>query len=168
MTASGQAGAGGATGTPFQTWDRLDDEALDPPIRPLVRALNATNWVKTVFSCGGHPEEPDSVARGRRQAHVDVVVGDERRWREFASRCRRGAAEGVERLRVRAVRVRVAEGTLGTIPDWLAPALPGRPTRWQYRRLVFEPTPYAIDPDTCRSALDAALAAAVESLASLA
>src|SRR5919206_670256 len=112
MTASGQAGAGGAIGTPFQPWDRLDDEALDPPIRPLVRALNATGWVRTVFSCGGHPEEPDSAARGRRQAHVDVVVADERRWREYAKRCARAAPAAVERLRLRGVRIRVAEGSL--------------------------------------------------------
>ena len=64
---------------------------LDPPVRPLVAALNALPWAHTVFSCAGHPEEPDAGARGRRQAHVDVLVADAARWRAFVRRVRRTA-----------------------------------------------------------------------------
>jgi hypothetical protein len=149
-------------GAPFQSWETLDDAALDPPIRPLVRALNATGWVRTVFSCGGHPEERDSVRTGRRQAHVDVVTSDERRWREFARRCRDQEAAAARKGGRRAVRV--VEGSLGTIPEWLAPALPR--AKWRYRRLVFEPVPYDLTPDICRSVLDAALAVACAALPS--
>lgn len=156
-------------GQPFQPWASLDDILIDAPIRPLVHALNATGWVRTVFSCAGHPEEPHSVAEGRRQAHVDVVTSDPRRWRDFAQRCRRDVPAAVERLSPKdsAVRIRVAEGDLGPIPAWLKPALAGlspATTRWHYRRLVFEPVPYDAPPDLCRQALDAALAVAVLTL----
>ena len=62
----------------FVPWEALPETggALDPPVRPLVAALNAPPWAHTVFSCAGHPEEPDAGARGRRQAHVDVLVAD--------------------------------------------------------------------------------------------
>src|SRR5438045_2201155 len=114
MAAAGMAGAEGATGsaepvcpvsatgsigTPFQPWEALDDAALDAPIRPLVRALNATGWVRTVFSCGGHPEEADSVARGRRQAHVDVVTCDLHRWRIYVQECRQRMPARVDAAR---------------------------------------------------------------------
>jgi hypothetical protein len=153
-------------GQPFQPWESLDDALIDAPIRPLVHALNTTGWARTVFSCAGHPEEPLSVAEGRRQAHVDVVTSDPRRWRDFAQRCRRDVPAAVERLsrKDNVVRIRVAEGDLGPIPAWLKPALAGLSpaiTRWHYRRLVFEPVPYDAPPDACRQALDTALAAAV-------
>src|SRR4051812_33485240 len=89
VAAGNPASASGSIGTPFQPWEALNDEALDTPVRSLVRALNATGWVRTVFSCGGHPEEADSVSRGRRQAHVDVVTCEPARWREYVRACQR-------------------------------------------------------------------------------
>jgi hypothetical protein len=82
----------------FIPWDALAEAVLDPPLRPLVAALNRTSWVRTVFSCAGHPEEPDSVRRGRRQAHLDVLVADPARWRAFVRRVQRDAPAAVERL----------------------------------------------------------------------
>jgi hypothetical protein len=168
VAAAAEAVPAGAVGTPFRRWETLPDDALDAPIRPLVRALNATGWVRTVFSCGGHPEEHDSVARGRRQAHVDVATSDYRRWLQFTSRSESAALAAAARVAAGGARLRVAEDTLGPIPSWLAPILPS-PTppgaRWHYRRLVFEPIPYDLDPTTCRLLLDAALKAAVEALA---
>ncbi len=170
-------------GQPFIPWDALRGERIDAQIRPLVAALNHSGWVRTVFSCAGHPDEPDSLARGRRQAHVDVVVADLRRWRDFVRRCRRAAGQD---LGAPGVRVRCVEGALGPVPDWLRPHLPpdgppvagswwrrllrrfgwGRPAGgWRYRRLVFEPVPYGAPPQATRAALDAALAAAVRALA---
>jgi hypothetical protein len=102
-----------SVGRPFMRWSQLEG-ALDPPVRPLVEALNRTGWSLTVFSCAGHPEEPDSVRKGRRQAHVDVVVSDERRWR--------AAVDAIKR-RTRG-DVRLTEGTLGEPPPWLLPHLP--------------------------------------------
>lgn len=32
--------------------------AIDPEIRPLVDAINATGWMETIQSCAGHPEKP--------------------------------------------------------------------------------------------------------------
>jgi hypothetical protein len=208
---------------PFVPWSALDEAVLDAPVRPLVAALNRTGWARTVFSCGGHPEEPDSVAQGRRQAHVDVVVADLGAWHRFVERCRHEAPAAVQRQAPAGVRLRVAEGSLGPLPAWLraalaaeagaerpppepyppgqmhaehAPRLPvaapwwwdraalllarrlarllrrhsssrdGPPERrWRFRRLVFEPVPYDAEPAACRRALDAALAAAVASLA---
>jgi hypothetical protein len=141
-----------AIGQPFVPWERLAG-TLDPPIEPLVAAINRTGWALTVFSCAGHPEEPDSVARQRRQAHVDVVVSDEQRWRRFVDATRRRAPHGV----------RVTEGPLGDVPAWLAPHLPPR-TTWRYRRLVLEPRPYDGPDPAMRLALDQALAAAVAAL----
>ena len=66
-------------------------DALDPPIRPLVAAINANGWARTVFSCAGHPEEPDAVTTGRRQAHVDVIVRDARAWKAWTRAVRREA-----------------------------------------------------------------------------
>lgn len=200
-------------------WDALDEALLDAPVRLLVAALNRTGWARTVFSCGGHPEEPDSVAQGRRQAHIDVVVADLNAWRRFVERCQREAPAAVQRQAPAGVRLRVAEGSLGPLPAWLRDALaaeagaerlppepyppgqtharaepaPGQPTaarswwarvaclvehwlarpasrraesrEWRFRRLVFEPVPYDAEPAACRRALDAALAAAVASLA---
>lgn len=137
----------------FLPWNSLPDEALDPPIAPLVRALNQTTWACTIFSCAGHPEEPDSVKTGRRQAHIDLVISDDPRWRTFVAAVKR-ATHGV----------RVAEGSLGPLPTWLTPQLP--PTnRWTYRRLVVEPTSYDLPPNECRRILDAALATALDALA---
>ena len=139
---------------PFVPWQTLAEEPqtiLEAPIRPLVEALNRTGWARTVFSCAGHPEEPDSVARGRRQAHVDLLVGDAARWRRFSARAR---ALGHRRLRV-------TEGSLGAVPEWLAPHAP---PNWEYRRLVFEPVPYDMPPAPCRDVLDASLAAALGAL----
>jgi hypothetical protein len=78
----------------FLPWDRLE-ESVDPPILPLVNALNATGWARTVFSCAGHPEEPSSVATGRRQAHVDLVVSDPSLWQAVVSAMRRAKPRGV-------------------------------------------------------------------------
>jgi hypothetical protein len=156
-----------AIGTPFLDWAALPDGALDAPIRPLVRALNDTGWVRTVFSCSGHPEESDSVARGRRQAHVDVATRDLRRWLQFYSRCESAALTAVRDLAAAGARLRVAEDTLGPLPPWLATALPSPPppaSLWHYRRLVFEPIPYDLDPNACRLLLDASLTAALEAL----
>ena len=158
----------GAIGTPFLRWESLPDDALDASIRPLVRALNETGWVRTVFSCGGHPEEHDSVARGRRQAHVDVATSDLRRWLHFTSRSESAALAAAARVAAGGARLRVAEDTLGSLPSWLVSALPPPippGARWHYRRLVFEPIPYDLDPTACRLLLDAALAAALEALA---
>jgi hypothetical protein len=97
---------------------------LDPPIRGFVAALNRTDRVRTVFSCAGHPEEPDSVRRGRRQAHVDVLVSDLKWWRTLAQRCGRDAQAAVGRLGVTGrSRIRWAEGSLGPPPDWLLAAI---------------------------------------------
>jgi hypothetical protein len=136
----------------FVPWETLEDEALDAPIRPLVGALNCTGWVHTVFSCAGHPEEPDAGPRGRRQAHVDVLVADPARWRAFVGRVRGAAPAAVRALGLSAgsrgaegraggeVAVRVAEGSLGAPPGWLRAALRGedvsgrdrrRPPLWQ-------------------------------------
>lgn len=184
----------------FRPWGQLADGSaleLDAPIRPLVQALNALDGIKTVFSCGGHPEQPDSAARGRRQAHVDVVVRDLEAWRRFARRCRRDAPAAVRALGLAGVSLRVEEGELGPLPEWLkavleheAPAhapdagerrvprapwwwrrlvqLGVLPERWRYRRLVFEPRPYTMDPQWCRQALDAALQAATRACAEVA
>lgn len=159
-------------GQPFQPWATLalDDETLDAPIRALVHALNGTGWVWTVFSCAGHPEEAGSVNEGRRQAHVDVVTLDEGRWRAFARRCQDAMRVTQRHDLPRGVRLRVVEGSLGNIPDWLRPALralshaAGPPPRWEYRRLVFETVPYDVAPEACRSALDTALSAAIKAL----
>ena len=107
--------------------------ALDPPVRALVAALNRTSWARTVFSCGGHPEEPDSVQRGRRQAHVDVAVCDLVRWRRFVAQCRRDIPAAVGHLRppeVPGAGVRCVEGSLGAIPPWLAEALATEHELW--------------------------------------
>ena len=146
---------GSAIGGGFVPWNTLAAQAptdLDPPIRPLVEALNRTAWTRTVFSCGGHPEEPDSVAKGRRQAHVDLLVGDAARWRRVSA--------AVRRLGRR--HLRVTEGSIGPVPDWLRPHL--SQAKWEYRRLVFEPVPYEMPAEACREVLDAALAAAVSAL----
>ncbi len=202
---------GPSLGQSFVPWSALDEVVLDAPVRPLVVALNRTGWARTVFSCGGHPEEPDSVMQGRRQAHVDVVVADLNAWRRFVEHCRHEAPAAVRRLAPAGVRLRVAEGSLGPLPAWLRAALaaeggaerllpephppgqaharagpvplPAAPARswwarvacllrwrssrreWRFRRLVFEPVPYDAEPVACRRALDAALAAAVASLA---
>jgi hypothetical protein len=120
----------------FVPWRALDGgaAALDPPVRPLVAALNRTGWIRTVFSCGGHPEEPDAAARGRRQAHVDALIADPARWRAFLRRVRVAAPAAVRDLNPPApaapaasasARLRVAEGTLGAPPRWLRAALLG-------------------------------------------
>jgi hypothetical protein len=89
-----------------------------------VAALNRTNRVRTVFSCGGHPEEPESVQRGRRQAHVDVLVSDLKWWRTLTRRCGRDAQAAVRRLGLTGrSRIRWAEGSLGPPPDWLLAAI---------------------------------------------
>ena len=184
----------------FVPWqDRADraapipDDALDPPIRPLVAAINATAWARTVFSCAGHPEETDAVATGRRQAHVDVIVRDARSWKAWTRAVRHEAPAAVTRTvatgtaRRDTPRLRVAEGGLGPLPEWLADALPfdpgdaatapgpvtaalaavatrlrlpwvpGVPTPWRYRRLVLEPVPYALEAGACRALLDTAI-----------
>ncbi|MBI3971468.1 MAG: hypothetical protein HY332_09285 [Chloroflexi bacterium] len=176
---------------PFVPWDALADETLDPQIRPLVVALNRSGWARTVFSCAGHPEEPDSVERGRRQAHVDVAVSDLGRWRHFVRACKRlvPACVSTNIAGVRHVNLKCVEGSLGPIPEWLRPHLPSLGMKsehtakdeswwrrligrlggadragWHYRRLVFEPFPYKAAPEAIRIALDAALAAALKAL----
>ncbi len=173
----------------FVPWDDVVAPLLDAPIRPLVAALNGTSWVRTVFSCAGHPEEPDSVSRGRRQAHLDVLVADPARWQDFFRCVQRDAPAAVGRLdlpgrgegaiRMLAggpARLRCAEGSLGPLPDWLRAALASSAASsavvgmspdgraWHYRRLVLEPVPYTLAPDVCRRALDAALDAALSAL----
>ena len=86
-----------------------DPDLLDPQIRPLVLALNQTGWARTIFSCAGHPEEPDSITKGRRQAHIDLLVNDLPRWRTLVQTLKR-ATKGI----------RVTEGPLGPVPGWLA------------------------------------------------
>ena len=187
----GWAGVAGAVPVP--------DDAIDPPIRPLVGALNATGWARTVFSCAGHPEEADAIATGRRQAHVDVVVRDGRAWKAWTRAVRREAPRAVaatmaERAEPALARLRVAEGGIGPLPEWLAEALdpgsgapvstvgpftaalaavatrlrlpwvPGAPTPWRYRRLVLEPVPYALEAGACRALLDVAIGAATACL----
>jgi hypothetical protein len=178
----------------------VPESALDPPIRPLVAAINATGWARTVFSCAGHPDEPDAVTTGRRQAHVDVVVRDARAWKVWTRTVRREAPIAVGHAMQLAAygrdtpRLRVAEGGLGPLPEWLADALgtdphdasplpgpitaalaavatrlrlpwvPGAPTPWRYRRLVLEPVPYALEANVCRAVLDAAIHAATACL----
>jgi hypothetical protein len=85
-------------------------------------------------------------------------------------------------------RLRVAEGGLGPLPEWLADTLvpdgidaarpPGcvvitlaevatrlrLPTPWRYRRIVLEPVPYALEATACRALLDAAIGAATACL----
>ncbi len=119
-------------------WSALDEAVLDAPVRPLVVALNRTGWARTVFSCGGHPEEPDSVMQGRRQAHVDVVVADLNAWRRFVEHCRHEAPAAVRRLAPAGVRLRVAEGSLGPLPAWLRAALAAE---GGVERLLPEPHP---------------------------
>ena len=157
-----------------------DPDLLDPQIRPLVHALNQTTWARTIFSCAGHPEEPNSVNQGRRQAHIDLLVADLPRWQSYV------------RSIPRPPNIRITEGPLGPIPAWLAdggfggyaPAGPGearqnqlgvqgsaaspgrRSLSWHYRRLVIEPNPYAMPPDRCRATLDAALHTATSTLQS--
>jgi hypothetical protein len=115
----------------FVPWPALNagEAPLDPPIRPLVAALNRTGWIRTVFSCGGHPEEPEAAARGRRQAHVDALVADPARWRAFLRRVRAAAPAAVRDLGpppgAPPGGLRVAEGTLGAPPRWLRAALLG-------------------------------------------
>jgi hypothetical protein len=191
----------------FVPWRSLPDasapvpsESLDPPIRPLVDAINATGWARTVFSCGGHPEEPDAITTGRRQAHVDVIVRDARAWKTWVRHVRREAPAAVARAMARTIarrdppRLRVAEGGLGPLPEWLAevlgndprdaahapgpitvalatvanrlrlPWVPSVPTPWRYRRLVLEPVPYALDAEPCRALLDVAIGVATACL----
>jgi hypothetical protein len=129
-------GADASEWTDERARDFLDQ--IDPPIRPFVVALNQTGWARTVFSCAGHPDEPDSTARGRRQAHVDVVTCDLGRWLAFTravgQRLRTlgpldavdaadGAGMPAERAAAR-VRVRGVEGPLGDLPGWLRASLP--------------------------------------------
>ena len=104
----------------FVPWEALPETggALDPPVRPLVAALNALPWAHTVFSCAGHPEEPDAGERGRRQAHVDVLVADAGRWRAFVRRVRRAAPAAAERW----------------LRDWFAPGDRGPAPLWRSRR----------------------------------
>jgi hypothetical protein len=118
----------------FVAWEVLPAAALDPPVRALVAALNRTGWARTVFSCGGHPEEVDSVERERRQAHVDVVVSDLARWRRFVERVREqvriavgrlGTIDGIAGAGEPVAGVRCIEGALGPIPPWLAAAVEG-------------------------------------------
>jgi hypothetical protein len=146
----------GAVRGAFVSWapdGAVPEAALDPPVRALVAALNRTGWARTVFSCGGHPEEPDSVERGRRQAHVDVVVSDPARWRRLAGACgreARRAVRGLDGAGRSGARLRCVEGPLGDVPGWLraaveqhersgGPAGPGRPAAapapW-WRRLL--------------------------------
>jgi hypothetical protein len=142
-------------GRGFAPWEELTADpgaVLDSPVQPLVEALNATGWARTVFSCGGHPEEPDSISRGRRQAHLDVAVSNGAEWKRLTELARRTGDR----------RLRVTDGGLGRVPEWLQPQLPEG--KWDYRRLVFEPVPYAMPPEQCREVLDAALAAAVAAL----
>ena len=142
---------GKSTGSGYRTWPELaaDPELLDEPIRPLIGALNATGWALTVFSCAGHPDEPDSTPKGRRQAHVDLVVNDLGHWQSFVKSIPRTPG------------IRVTEGALGPLPPWL---LGHR--GWHYRRLVFEPAPYDQPAAQCRSALDSALSSATSILQS--
>jgi len=39
--------------------DELPEEAIDEKVRPLVKAINASNDLVTVFSCQGHPEDQE-------------------------------------------------------------------------------------------------------------
>jgi hypothetical protein len=119
---------GGKPGGGFVPWDVLpvEDGVLDVTIRPLVEALNRTGWVRTVFSCAGHPEEPDSVVRGRRQAHLDLLVADPGRWRTLVRRLRRRVPPAVAALGGPA-EVRLVEGSLGPPPNWLRAALRQEP-----------------------------------------
>ena len=160
---------GKSIGTGYRSWAQLeaDPDLVDAPIRPLVEALNATDWARTVFSCAGHPEEPDSVKRGRRQAHIDLLVNDLPQWQRFIR-----SIPGVP-------AVKVTEGSLGALPPWLrevkwlgvhgSAASPGgsRAAPWMYRRIVFEPAPYDLPSPQCRQLLDTALAAATAALRSL-
>lgn len=150
-------------GAGFQPVASGDDAALasalavvDPPIRDLVAALSRSGWVTTVFSCAGHPEEPHSIRRGRRQAHLDVLVRDGERWRRFGGALRRA-------VRRAGCSARVVEGGLGAPPFWLEPHVPDLPHH-EYRRLVLEPVPYDAPPAACRAALDAALGIALAAL----
>ena len=162
------------TGRGFSSWEQLaaDPEVTEPQIRPLVDALNQTGWARTVFSCAGHPDEPDSIARGRRQAHVDLVVSDDRRWRQLVDALRKACHP----------LVRITEGSLGPIPAWLLQNLPAPfdassssprlsllrgNSGWHYRRLVIEPVPYDAPSATVRASLDSALALAVAKTALL-
>ena len=163
---------------PWQALAAPGAHTLDPPIRPLVEALNRTTWARTVFSCAGHPEEPDSIKKGRRQAHVDLLVNNLPCWQRYVTSVRESASG-----------VRVTEGSLGPPPTWLGPQLPSDPglggaapdggqtrlgglgersvpQRYEqyYRRLVIEPKPYDMASDLCRQTLDAALAKAVSAL----
>src|SRR5688500_6252086 len=117
-------------GTGFQVWTRLDadPDVLDPPIRPLVQALNQTTWARTIFSCAGHPEEPDSIKKGRRQAHVDLLISDRHTWNALITTIKR-TVQGV----------RITEAPLGPIPHWLTPSLPPRPRH--YHRPALQPVP---------------------------
>ena len=141
---------GKSIGTGYRVWSALeaDPELLDAPIRPLVEALNRTGWARTIFSCAGHPEEPDSIKKGRRQAHIDLLVNDLPTWQKFVAQVKH-TARGV----------RVTEGSLGAVPTWL-----DTKDAWHYRRLVFEPSPYDMPPHTCRQTLDSALASALTAL----
>jgi hypothetical protein len=131
----------------FVPWEALAETggALDPPVRPLVAALNALPWAHTVFSCAGHPEEPDAGVRGRRQAHVDVLVADAARWRAFVRRVRRTAPAAASAAAQQAppggpapgapgVGLRVVDGSLGPPPPWLRAALRGEHVRDGPRR----------------------------------
>ena len=181
-------------GRGFAPWDELAADpgaVLDAPVRPLVEALNATGCARTVFSCGGHPEEPDSIARGRRQAHVDVAVCDPGRWWDFVRTCKdhMPARIYLRDQTSRHVSPTCVEGSLGSIPDWLLSELPASPpvpktwarSRWQelYRWMRGEPDPakpgwhyrrvmfrvmFDPPPEAVRAGLDAALAAAVTAL----
>ena len=129
----------------FVPWEALTETggALDPPVRPLVAALNALPWAHTVFSCAGHPEEPDAGARGRRQAHVDVLVADAARWRAFVRRVRRTAPPAARAAcacrrplgaPAPGVGLRVVDGSPGPPPPWLRAALRGEHVRDGPRR----------------------------------
>jgi hypothetical protein len=127
VTGEGRNG-GGMPGGGFVPWDVLpvEDGALDVTIRPLVATLNRTGWARTVFSCAGHPEEPDAIARGRRQAHLDLLVADVRRWQTVVRRLRRRVPPAVDALGGPA-GLRLVEGSLGPPPSWLRVALRQEP-----------------------------------------
>src|SRR6266542_374163 len=83
--------AGKQVGQGFLPWDALTPEDLDPEICPLVEALNRTTWARTIFSCAAHPEEPDSIQQGRRQAHLDLLINNLPRWHTYVQLVRKAA-----------------------------------------------------------------------------
>jgi hypothetical protein len=95
-------------------------DLLDPQVRDLVRALNDSGVVETLWSCAGHPLDEDQTLSAACSATVLLHVLDKAGWRQAAL----AIAQHVRVLAGVAMTVTFEhEAQLRfTVPEWLAPA----------------------------------------------